>query len=292
MSLFDDICREITTHIQTRHQLTVDENFVGRQQALAAINLFKAAANPVEHARLYQQARELETQIHHIEANIQRTYRRRLLADAPPPAEIRRILNCFTNYTAGTAAYLHYAPDNLDRLIDGLFDLDVDAARLPDKRPDMVQLERSPASVILELIDHLELRAGDVIYELGAGLGHALLLMGLLTKATCIGVEIETAYCQTLQNRLTQINLPQVSVINRDIRAVNLSNGDVFYMFTPCTGPVFQDVLAALKQVAAQKRITVASFGQSTLTLGQVPWLTLQHGDARSLYRATIFNSG
>ncbi len=51
---------------------------------------------------------------------------------------------------------------------------------LPRER-DMVHLEFSPVSVVLEMVDRLALGLGDLFVDLGAGLGQVVLLYHLLT---------------------------------------------------------------------------------------------------------------
>ena len=52
-------------------------------------------------------------------------------------------------------------------------------------------MERTPASVILELIDTMDLTENETLYDLGSGLGHVVFLSRLLTDIHCVGIEIE-----------------------------------------------------------------------------------------------------
>ena len=118
-----------------------------------------------------------------------------------------------------------------------------------------------------------------------------LLLLGLLTTAKCIGIEIEEAYYKASIRVMEAWHIPNVSIMNKDVQATDLHQGDVFFMYSPFFGKVLNNVLAKLKHVAEEKTIRICSYGNSTLALADEPWLKLEQEKTLSPYCAATFAS-
>lgn len=179
--------------------------------------------------------------------------------------------------------------DNLDVLTNGLFP---EPAQLPEpqeREPEMVYYQKTPARIILELAT--KLTPEEVLYDLGAGLGQVTLLVHLLSGATARGVEIEPAYYRHAQACAAALNLPQVQFQCTDARTADYTAATAFYLFTPFTGRIMQQVLARLQALARQRPLRLFSYGPSTEALEQQPWLRrLDAG--RHLYQLAEFQSG
>jgi len=139
----------------------------------------------------------------------------------------------------------------------------------------MIAYYPTPARVIFALIAHAHLRAHDVFYDLGAGLGRVALMVGLLTAAQARGIEYEPAYCAYAQQRAHSLNLPQVTFLNVDSRQADYMDGTVFFLYTPFTGSLLQAVLARLHTEVQTRPITIATYGACTRDVAQQPWLQL-----------------
>jgi len=146
--------------------------------------------------------------------------------------------------------------------------------------------------VILELAERVPLSPKSVFYDLGSGLGKVALLVHLLTHAPCIGVEIDPAYCAYAQSQAELLGLSEVSFIHADARQLTYSSGEVFFLFNPFGGQIFNAVLDKLHQVAQQRPITICSYGPCTPPLAELPWLRSEDPTDNSIYKLAIFHAG
>jgi hypothetical protein len=103
-------------------------------------------------------------------------------------------------------------------------------------------------------------------------------MVGLLTAAQVKGIEYEPAYCAYAQERADSLHLSGATFVNVDARHADYTDGTVFFLYTPFTGRLLQDVVAKLAEVARQRTITLATYGACTRDVAQQSWLqaTLQ----------------
>lgn len=162
--------------------------------------------------------------------------------------------------------------DALDELVDGIlrFDPPAGVAALP---PGMVAYQPTPARHALDMIDRAGLGEGDVLFDLGSGLGHVPLLAAIRTRARCVGVEIEPAYVESARRSAAGLAVGNVAFLAQDARAADLSGGTVFYLYTPFTGAILRAVLDALRREAARRAIRICTFGPCTPVVAGEPWL-------------------
>jgi SAM-dependent methyltransferase len=140
--------------------------------------------------------------------------------------------------------------------------------------PEMVEYYKTPARVVVELVRRVTFEEGDVFYDLGSGLGQVVLLVHLLTGVSAKGVEIEPAYCEYARGCARGLGLgAEVCFIAGDARDVNLSEGTIFFLFTPFKGGVFFHVMERLRVVAASRRIRVITYGPCSAEIARLDWL-------------------
>lgn len=205
---------------------------------------------------------------------------------------LRRQLDRFTRYVPGTRRYTHTGPDGLDVLVRGLFGLDRPPAAGRLRDAEMIDLEFTPASAILDLVDHARFAAGNVFYDLGAGLGQVVMLVHLLTGIITKGVEVEPAYCAFARQRAQELNLRDVEFINVDARYADYADGTLFYLFTPFKGKLLRWVLDKLRAESERRLIRVCTFGPCTATVAQEPWLAIRDPETNHPFRLAVFDSG
>lgn len=158
--------------------------------------------------------------------------------------------------------------------------------------PGMVEFYKTPARVVVELAGTVEWTDSDVFIDLGCGLGQVVLLVHLLTGVEARGVEIEPAYCAYAQSCKERLDLAEgVSFVSGDMRDVDLSEGTIFFLFTPVKGAVFERVMGRLKGVAAMKRILVIGYGPCSKDLANVDWLRREYDSAVGEYKLHFFGS-
>jgi SAM-dependent methyltransferase len=206
-------------------------------------------------------------------------------------AAFRQALNVYTAYTAGQFGQPHYGYDALDLLVGGLFEPEPPPPESQARQPEMVHLERTPARVILELVDRVPLTPADHFYDLGCGLGSVILLFQLLTGVQATGVEIEPAYVAYARQQSLALGIQGVEWLQADARQLDLSAGTVFYLFTPFTGKLLQEVLDRLRGVAENQPITVGTYGSCTRVIAAQPWLEAQDDHVGHEFKLAIFCS-
>ena len=98
----------------------------------------------------------------------------------------------------GEAVELASGPgyDYLDELVSGVLQFEKPRAEAVKLAPEMVFYQPTPARHIFDLIDRAALTEGDVLVDLGSGMGHVPLLASICTDARCIGIELEPAYVE------------------------------------------------------------------------------------------------
>jgi hypothetical protein len=285
-----------------RHaELFTDGHFADRARALDAVQQVYQLLQLNRHdARwgaylptLKQQAKALEARLREADAAFFQTLRQDIRSGAQTAASLRRLFDRHTRYRPGRVGQIHRGYDALDALVQGLIRAEQAPEPLQLLERDMVHYEPTPARVVLDMIDQVQLTANDVFYDLGAGLGHVAILVHLLTGATAKGVEIETAYSRHAQCCAEELGLLQSKVhfVNRDVRDVDYADGSVFFMYTPFTGALLEVVLAALARQARRQRLTVCTHGACTFDVAQQPWLQLRDPEANQAQVLAVFES-
>ena len=139
--------------------------------------------------------------------------------------------------------------------------------------PEMVFFQKTPARVIFELVELSHFTKDDVFFDIGAGLGQVALLVNLLAGVAVKGIEFEPAFCDFARGCAAGLNLSNVTFINVDARKADYSEGTIFFMFTPFTGEILQDVLAILRKESLVRRIRIITYGPCTAQVALQSWL-------------------
>jgi hypothetical protein len=179
-----------------------------------------------------------------------------------------------------------YAP--LDVLLAGL----LDAGELPDelpRTPEMVAYQPAPGRVILALLD--EVRADDVFYDLGSGLGRVVIMVALLTGARARGIELQPSFCAYATRAAAAVTAHPLDFSACDARDAAFGDGTLFFLYTPFRGALLREVMGKLRAIAADKPIRVATFGPCTPEVAEQPWLTLRSTCSLSPDELAVFDS-
>ena len=163
--------------------------------------------------------------------------------------------------------------DYLDVLVSGTLQFEEPDESIASLMPEMVFYQPTPARYVFDLIRQAALKKGDVLVDLGSGLGHVSLLTAICTPAHCIGIEFEGAYVACARKSARALNVSNVTFIQQDARSADLSSGTVFYLYTPFTGTILRDVLDKLKREAVDRKIRVCTLGPCTLIVRDESWL-------------------
>lgn len=167
--------------------------------------------------------------------------------------------------------------DALDLLVASL----LDAGNLPEERvirePEMVAYQPTPGRVILELLERAQLRANDVLVDLGSGLGWVAILGALLSEAHAIGIELEPTFVEYARVCARGLNVSRLELIEADVRTASLERGTVFFLYTPFRGHMLREVLARLQMQAQTRPIRVFAYGPCTLEIERAGWSPRPH---------------
>ena len=165
------------------------------------------------------------------------------------------------------------AYDYRDALISGVLQLPEPRGEIAALEKDMVFYQPTPARRIFDLMELCQLRDNDLLIDLGAGLGHVSLLTAICTPARSIGIEREPAYVQSATDAAAALGLERASFACQDLREADFSSGTVFYLYTPVTGALLEQVMAKLEHEASRRPLRVVGLGPCTALLGQATWL-------------------
>jgi len=179
--------------------------------------------------------------------------------------------------------------DCLDELVSGVLQFEEPSAEVVRLESEMVSYQPTPARHIFDLIRQAALTERDSLIDLGSGLGHVTLTASICTKANCTGIELEPSYVDCARKAARSLNLENVSFIQEDARAANLSDGTVFYLYTPFSGTILRDVLNSLRYEAVRREIRIGTFGPCTRIIAEEQWLSAI--DALETDRIAIFRS-
>jgi Histone methylation protein DOT1 len=176
-----------------------------------------------------------------------------------------------------------------DELVSGI--LQFSEPGEPDlyRLPEMVPYQPTPVRHILHLIAASLLSEDDVFVDLGSGLGHVPLLVSILTGVRSVGIEVQAAYVASAQECAQSLRLSRVRFVAEDARAADLSDGTVFYLYSPFMGSILTDVLSMLRRESTRRLIKVCSLGPCTSTVANETWL--KTSSLPSTGRIAVFSS-
>ena len=178
--------------------------------------------------------------------------------DGPPDSVLQ---HCETGY------------DHPDLFLNGLLTYREMPDELKEREPGMIFYQKTPASIIFEMIKKAAFQPADVFYDLGSGLGQVTMLVNLLGSVISKGIEYEPAYCNYAKACAADLNLSQVDFINADARHADYSSGTVFFMYTPFEGEILKDVLHHLYGEAEKRKIRIFTYGSCTTEVARQHWL-------------------
>lgn len=239
-----------------------------RFEALDDLDAYLADEQPIGIA-LHHRARALYAELESINFRLYEAIRR----DIQRGAGAGRLLEWMPHRPANLINYKGY--DYLDELISGVLQFEEPSAEVISLESDMVAYQPTPARHIFDLIDRTALTERDALIDLGSGLGHVILMASICTSAKCTGIELEPSYVDCARNSARSLNLEHAKFIQGDARAADLSDGTVFYLYTPFIGTILRDVLNSLRQEAIRREIRICTFGPCTRVVAEQQWLSV-----------------
>lgn len=154
--------------------------------------------------------------------------------------------------------------DNLDSLLNGIFSGGLAPEESKDLEPEMVFYQKTPGRIILELVERVTFSKEDVFYDLGSGWGQVPMLVHLLSGVRAQGVERDSAYVRYSRETAAALNLAAVSFLEADVRAADMSDGTVFFLYTPFTGKMLSEVMEKMRRASLGRKVRVFTYGPCT----------------------------
>ena len=149
----------------------------------------------------------------------------------------------------------------------------------------MIGYHAAGVAPIVRALLEVPVTAGDVLVDLGSGLGKVVLLARMLTGATARGVEVRPALVDGARAAAARLGV-DARFTCADAREADLDDGTVFFLYAPFTGPVLASVLSRLEAVARARPIDVCALGLDLERLAS--WLVPRTIDA---FWLTIYDS-
>jgi hypothetical protein len=202
-----------------------------------------------------------------------------------------QIINYVDYHVNYTEKHRPLGYDNLDIFINGLLDFQTIPEQTKDLEPEMVYYQKTPARFVFELVEKSCFMKGDVFIDIGSGLGQVSILVNLLTGITTQGIEFDPSFCSYSSRCASGLNLCNITFINIDARKADYSKGNIFFMFTPFTGEIMQDVLEILRKQSLTRKIRVITYGPCTPHVAMQNWLQCTSSSHVNIYELGIFNS-
>jgi len=269
-----DALRHLVEQFDREQSLFEPDQLPQRLEALDRLDAyFPYTPQPVAgvEAGLYRRARELCTRLEAANRELYEAIRGEIRRESRSDTLLRWVNSPLGHEDGGGPSGVGY--DYLDELISGVLEFEDPYAGDIQLEPEMVFYQPTPARHIFHLIGLTALTANDVLVDFGSGLGHVPLLVSICTHASSIGIELETSYVERARQCAERLNVKRVAFLHQDAREADLSEGTVFYLYTPFSGSILRRVLDRLRQEAVTRRIRICTYGPCTSVVAEEPWL-------------------
>jgi hypothetical protein len=129
-----------------------------------------------------------------------------------------------------------------------------------------------PVDALVRLADLARIDRSDLFVDIGAGVGRAAVLTHLLTGASALGVEVQSALVHQARELVERLRLERVSFAQADAAELPAAAGEgtVFFLYCPFSGQRLDRLLSQLQAIAQRQPIRV---GCLDLPLPPCSWL-------------------
>jgi hypothetical protein len=295
---------EIQSHIEEIEQnssLYLEKSFDKRVEVIDFIEfhiidqldgLMQRTTKANELLLLKQRAENVRSELEEIDINLFEKLRTNIRAGRYRAQEFKNLVNEYVDFNLNDNRHQEEPDyDSLDVFVNGLFHFQLMPEQTKDLEPEMVYYQKTPARIVFELADKIQLSEGDVFFDLGSGPGQVAILMNLLTGITTKGVELEPAFCDHAKNCVAELNLSNVTFVNADARHTDYCQGTIFFMYTPFTGDIMQNVLETLRKESLLRKIKVITYGPCTVNVALQNWLVPIGSKHAKTYKLTFYES-
>jgi cyclopropane fatty-acyl-phospholipid synthase-like methyltransferase len=90
----------------------------------------------------------------------------------------------------------------------------------------------TPPNVVEEMLELAQLKAGEILYDLGCGDGRIIIMAAQRFKANAVGVELDDGRFKRCSDKIRELGLEdQVMVVHGDLMKVDLTPADVVTLY-------------------------------------------------------------
>lgn len=267
----------VLAQLETDSSLFETDQVYGR---IAALDRLDATFGVVDHdllkpepdeAAIYERVASIRARLEDVNSEFYESIRAQIRSGTRLDELFRWMWSSCHEESEAMAPGLNY--DHLDEVVSGVLQFEEPGTASLHPDPEMVFYQPTPVRHVLDLISSNALSESDVLFDLGAGLGHVPILVSIFTGARCVGIEIDPAFIASAQGCVRRLGLSRVTFIHGDARTADLSNGTVFYLYSPFKGTILSTVLRRLEEESANRPIRICTFGPCTLRVADEPWL-------------------
>lgn len=129
-----------------------------------------------------------------------------------------------------------------------------------------------PVDAVVAAVDEAGIGASDVFVDVGCGLGRVGLLVRLLTGATVIGIEIQSALVAAARSLAREFALERFAVLHGDAShmARYVALGSIFFFYCPFSGVRLHRLLDELEPIAKTRPLRLCGVNTD---FPSRPWL-------------------
>ncbi len=90
----------------------------------------------------------------------------------------------------------------------------------------------SPETVVEYMLKMADLKAGEVLFDMGSGDGRTVIMAAKAFGARCVGIELREDLAKKAMSNIHENGLDdRVTIMNDDMFKVNLTSADVVYLY-------------------------------------------------------------
>ncbi len=143
-----------------------------------------------------------------------------------------------------------------------LIGLEANNPRSEEMAANMTPFIPSPLNRIETFLQEARILPSDTVVDLGSGHGPVVPFVALFSEARkVIGVDYLAHHAETGNRIAKELDLKNVEFRGQDARHFDFSQGDIFFLYQPFSGPILEQVVRALSQEALRRDIKVFCTG-------------------------------
>ena len=140
--------------------------------------------------------------------------------------------------------------------------------------PASFDADPTPYANIRALLHWCSPGPSDVLCDLGAGYGRVVLYGAALSAAGFRGIELVPERVAATERCRAHLGLSNAELVAADARVADFGNANMFFLFNPFSRPILACVGKRLRQHAARRDLSIASWAESNDYFARQEWLT------------------